>query len=174
MSFTKYPKNYNAHGYGWHNMAAMGYSKADPSISSSSSGVSSLYPSNNPPANLGTWNVVINRVNHIWQYECIYIYIHILINLHLLIGFQLSYGFAPDVLPNQVPNTSRASGHPSPVAGLYPNLGWNIGDNISLSSDPVFETEIAERDEVPCQAVMVPPEDMPIYHHVSTQHFFLL
>lgn len=70
-----------------------------------------------------------------------------------------------------MPNTSRAGGHPSPGAGLYPNLGWNIGDNISLSSDPVFETEVAERDEVPCLAVMVPPEDMPVYHYVSTLNF---
>lgn len=53
MSFSKYPKNYHAHGYGWHNMAAMGYSKVDPSISSGSSGVSSLYPSATQPANLG-------------------------------------------------------------------------------------------------------------------------
>lgn len=48
MSFTKYRKNYHANGYGWHNLAAVGYAEAPKdttSISSGSSGVSSLYPS---------------------------------------------------------------------------------------------------------------------------------
>ena len=53
MSFTKYPKNYHANGYGWHNNAALTYGFKDPN-SETSSGVSSLYPSNPvAPNNIG-------------------------------------------------------------------------------------------------------------------------
>lgn len=78
-------------------------------------------------------------------------------------------------MPNQVPNTNRGNGgvgfgqQPSfgAAAGSYPQFGWAIGDNISLSSDPVSEGEISEKGETPCLAVLVAPEDMPVYHHVS-------
>lgn len=43
MSFTKYPKNYHANGYGWHNSAALTYGKASDERSETSSGVSSMY-----------------------------------------------------------------------------------------------------------------------------------
>lgn len=55
MSFTKYPKNWHANGYGWHNSAALTYGK-DPT-SETSSGVSSQYASNPPQPFAGGPNI---------------------------------------------------------------------------------------------------------------------
>lgn len=51
MSFTKYPKNYHANGYGWHNLAAMGYAQPPTPAPAANGGYG--YPSQSPyPAQL--------------------------------------------------------------------------------------------------------------------------
>lgn len=44
MWMPKYPKNWHANGYGWHNLAALGYDK-NPETQSTHSGTSSGYGS---------------------------------------------------------------------------------------------------------------------------------
>lgn len=66
----------------------------------------------------------------------------------------MSYGFAPDVLPSQVPNL------PIHTGGGHPNIGWAMtSDTSSFDSDVTAVT----REEVPCQSIFVPEDEMPIY-----------
>lgn len=172
MSFNKYPKNYHANGYGWHNMAAMGYAKPpSPSKNSSfSSGVSSLYPStygmplpnafggNGPTMSMPPLpNSQYNNAGNV------------------NIGAQLSYGFAPNILPNQIPNVQRNDsvekygGGGIGVGAGGSTFGWNIGgisdngSNRSSSVDSGVHDPIQAQQEKPCQSIFVPDEDMPIY-----------
>lgn len=76
------------------------------------------------------------------------------------IGACLSYGFAPNAIPAHIPNPSQESS----IDQFIDNnaIGWAIqGDNLNSSN---FETDsIRTQDEFPCQAILVPDEDMPIY-----------
>lgn len=164
MSFTKYPKNYHANGYGWHNMAAMGYAKPPPTLPSSnnsfSSGVSSIYPSAPARMPMPTPGVFANTgpampplPNSPYSAN---------------VGVQLSYGFAPSIEPAQIPNVPRADSIDS-----GPKLGWNIGgvgggsSSSSIPSrtsiDSGVHDPIKAQQEVPCQSIFVPDEDRPIY-----------
>lgn len=163
MSFTKYPKNYHANGYGWHNMAAMGYAKPPPppSNNSFSSGTSSIYPSPyggmpmpmpGPGAFANTGPTMPALPNS--QF-----------NSGGNIGVQLSYGFAPNVVPAHIPNVPRADSIDS-----GPKLGWNIGGGGGGSStasttsvDSGIHDPIKAQQETPCQSIFVPDEDRPIY-----------
>lgn len=164
MSFTKYPKNYHANGYGWHNMAAMGYAKPPPSSNNSfSSGVSSIYPSAHggmpmpmPSAFANTGPAMPPLPGSQNQYS----------------GVQLSYGFAPSVVPAQIPNVPRVDSIDS-----GPKLGWNIGGMgggassfprppsvaSTTSTDSGVHVPITAQQERPCQSIFVPDEDRPIY-----------
>lgn len=163
MSFLKYPKNYHANGYGWHNMAAMGYAKPpSPSSGSISSGVSSIYPSPysgmpmpmpTPGAFASSGPAMPTLPNS--QY-----------NNGGNVGVQLSYGFAPGIVPAQIPNVPRADSINS-----GPKLGWNIGgvgaggsSAPSITSvDSGVHDPIKAQQETVCQSIFVPEEDRPIY-----------
>lgn len=161
MSFTKYPKNYHANGYGWHNMAAMGYAKPPlPSHSSSTSGVSSIYPSPyggmpmpGPGAFVNTGPAMPALPNSSY-------------NSGGNVGVQLSYGFSPNVVPANIPNVPRADSIDS-----GPQLGWKIGGGgasgsstpSTTSFDSGVHDPIKAQQETPCQSIFVPVEDQPIY-----------
>lgn len=66
------------------------------------------------------------------------------------IGSYLSYGFVPNVSPSHLTNIQTS------------HIGWLIqNETINIENDRI-KSEI----EIPCQAIMVPDEDMPIYHVV--------
>lgn len=75
----------------------------------------------------------------------------------------MSYGFAPDVLPCQVPNFQpNSAGGSSASIGGTPNIGWAITSDTS-SFDGVTDVPAVSHEEVPCQSVFVPADEMPIY-----------
>lgn len=88
----------------------------------------------------------------------------------------MSYGFAPGVMPNQVPNPNVTRGsHESSVGSTasYPNIGWALSRGDSIHSG-VSETEIVSQEEIPCQAIFVPEDEMPIYgnYGMVSKRFF--
>lgn len=125
---TKYPKNWHSNGYGWHNAAALSYEGHKQTPSETSSGVSSLYPDRSSCGSAGGE-----------------------------VGFQLSYGFAPGVLPCQVPNPS------SGISGKsHPNIGWALTAD-TRSFDGVDDVPVVSQEERQCLAIKVPEDEMPIY-----------
>lgn len=78
----------------------------------------------------------------------------------------MSYGFAPGVEPNQVPNPNVPRGsHDSSFTGssaAYPNIGWALSRGDSVNSG-ISETAVVSQEEIPCQAIFVPDDEMPIY-----------
>lgn len=80
-------------------------------------------------------------------------------------GSQLSYGFAPNIIPSSVPNAYHEQ--PSHLSEPRFHIGWSIGgDNVpspSSSQDETVTDAIQRQTEIPCQAIRVPDEDMPIY-----------
>lgn len=159
MSFTKYPKNYHANGYGWHNLAAAGYAKPpSPTKSSTSPSNNSPYsmhysmPQTNQPFVQGMPQMPALPSSNIYQQ-----------NTHPS-GMQLSYGFAPNIIPSHIPNIVRDDNVDQNDG--RPLVGWALGGNKSLTgstdSGNVHDT-IKAQAEIPCQAVIVPDEDMPIY-----------
>lgn len=77
----------------------------------------------------------------------------------------MSYGFADSVMPNQVPNPNVSRGsHDSSFDGSTAShpIGWALSRGDSVHS-AVSETEIVSQDEIPCQAIFVPADEMPIY-----------
>lgn len=161
MSFNKYPKNYHSNGYGWHNLAAMGYAKPpSPSKTSSlSSGVSSIHPS--PPYGYPSGMPPLPGSQPAYSGMGMP-QMPPLPGSNQNVGVQLSYGFAPGITPSHVPNVRRDD---SVDAG--PGIGWSFGGNNSTNSlhsnDSGVHDTIQSQNEVPCQAVRVPEEDMPIY-----------
>lgn len=149
---NSYPKNWHANGYGWHNLKGLSYSKVDAHSDTSSSGASSMCPY--PPAAGGSPMPSYGGPN---------------------IGFQMSYGFAPGVVPNQVPNpnVSRGSHDSSAYGSAASNIGWVLSRGDSAHSE-VSETEIVSQDETPCQAIFVPDDEMPIYGNFGlvSKNFF--
>lgn len=87
----------------------------------------------------------------------------------------MTYGFAPGVLPSQVPNAvCEMPPLPSSAGGApYPNLGWAFTADTS-SFDGVSEGPTISKDERPCEAIRVPDDEMPIYgtFNVSISIFF--
>lgn len=155
MSFIKYPKNYHSNGYGWHNLAAMGYAKPP---SPAKAPQQSIYPT--------SFNMPMPAQGSNYSYGGG-------MGMPPLpgsrgpapTGMQLSYGFSPNVVPSQVPNVPRADS-----VDTGPGIGWNIGGSIGSGSgsgtpstpDGVHDV-IEAQQEKPCQAIFVPDEDMPIY-----------
>lgn len=93
-------------------------------------------------------------------------------------GVNLSYGFSPNVTPCQIPNERPSAGYPSvpPISSLSgPSIGWALqGSTDSASNAPaVNDTGIEKQVEIPCQAIIVPDEDMPIYSfgYSTVSHF---
>lgn len=173
MSFNKYPKNYHSNGYGWHNLAAMGYAKPPPNanMGSMSSGVSSInpsqysypkYPSVLPP--LPGQQPAFSGMPQMPS----------LPGSNQNLGIQLSYGFAPNIAPCSVPNVHREDSIDS-----GPTIGWSIGGGSSTNSihSNVSETvhdPIKAAIETPVQAVHVPPEEMPIYSWGKWVNFIII
>lgn len=158
MSFTKYPKNYHANGYVWHNLAAMGYAKPPSPVKSPQQ---SIYPT--------SFNIPQPQQNTNYSYGGGGMGMPPLPGSRTAAptGAQLSYGFSANVVPAQVPNVPRADS----IDG-GPGIGWNIGgsnDSGSRSSAGTPKTPdgihdvIEAQQEKPCQAIFVPDEDMPIY-----------
>lgn len=74
----------------------------------------------------------------------------------------MSYGFAPGVVPNQVPNPNVTRGsHDNSFSGSS-NIGWALSRGDSVNSG-ISETEVVSQEEIPCQAIFVPDDEMPIY-----------
>lgn len=86
----------------------------------------------------------------------------------------MTYGFAPGVLPSQVPNVVREMPPlPSSAGGApYPNLGWAFTADTS-SFDGVSEGPTISKEEMPCQAIFVPADEMPIYGTFNVSSFFI-
>lgn len=76
----------------------------------------------------------------------------------------MSYGFAPGVMPNQVPNPNVPRGSHDSFDGSKSShpIGWALSRGDSIHSS-VSEEEIVSQDEIPCQAIFVPADQMPIY-----------
>lgn len=162
MSFTKYPKNWHANGYGWHNNAALSYPKPPSPTKPSgySPGASSIYPSAygmpvpGRPAGTSPYPTMpmpgapgmppLPGSNYYNSGNA-----------------QLSYGFAPNILPTQIPNVHRNDSIESP------GLGWNIGGGGGGRSIDSFDSGVLDpakaQKEIPCQAIHVPEDEMPIY-----------
>lgn len=93
----------------------------------------------------------------------------------------MSYGFAPNILPSQVPNAQHIGVAPPPLptayggggavggsGGAYPSLGWAFsGDQSNFGSTSTFggvsDVSAVSQTEIPCQAIFVPEDEMPIY-----------
>lgn len=80
-------------------------------------------------------------------------------------GVQLSYGFAENVSPSKIPNVRRED-----TVDMGPSIGWSFGGGggghstpSRNSSDSGVHDAIQAQTEIPCQAIFVPDEDMPIY-----------
>lgn len=75
----------------------------------------------------------------------------------------MSYGFSPGVVPNQVPNPNVPRGsHDNSFTGSSANIGWALSRGDSLNSG-ISETAAVAQEEIPCQAIFVPDDEMPIY-----------
>lgn len=87
-------------------------------------------------------------------------------------GVSLSYGFAPNVIPCNIPNEPKQN---SPSKG--PTIGWAVGDQADgacVSSHAAEDGPIENKQvEVLCRAIIVPDEDLPIYSfgYPSVGHF---
>lgn len=78
----------------------------------------------------------------------------------------MSYGFSPDVMPKQVPNPKVSRGsHDSTFdtsTSSHP-IGWALSRGDSVHSSVSEEELVKYEDEIPCQAIVVPADQMPIY-----------
>lgn len=86
----------------------------------------------------------------------------------------MSYGFAADVMPNEVPNPNVPRGsHDSSFDATAKShqIGWALsrGDSVHSSVD---EAAIVSQDEIPCEAIFVPEDEMPIYSNWSVSKNF--
>lgn len=164
MSFTKYPKNYHANGYGFHNIAAMSYpGQQHPAVppSPSSTGMPSLYPSQNLSYGMPA---LPNQQQPYQQFAGMPQMPPLPGSQNTNVGVQMSYGFAANISPAKIPNVRRDD-----TVDMGPSIGWSIGGggpaphrNSTPSSANIHEP-IQAQTEVPCQAIFVPDEDMPIY-----------
>lgn len=77
-------------------------------------------------------------------------------------GVHMSYGFAPNIIPSHIPNEQRQHGD-SHTDG--PPIGWAVQGSTDSSSHSSHagDSPIQKQVEIPCQAIIVPDEDMPIY-----------
>lgn len=178
----KYPKNYHSNGYGWHNLAAMGYAKAPQSTPTPAPpfGGHPGYPAATygapayPMASLsmpmppgaanysGMPPLPGSAANVTAPYP----------SGHAS-GMQLSYGFASNVLPSQIPNAPRTEA--TPHAGqsapniAAPGIGWAIGGlSDATDSGDVHDPHLSQQ-ESKYESIFVPIEDRPIY---SNMRFF--
>lgn len=170
MSFTKYPKNYHANGYGWHNLQAMSYpQKQQSNICTPANQASSPYPAQLSYG--GGMPALPNQQLYQQQFSGMPQMPALPGSGNSNIGAQLSYGFADNISPSKIPNVQRQD-----TVDTGPSIGWSFGsgngsgsrnvdslsyrnsNNINNIHDP-----IQAQVEIPCQAIFVPDEDMPIY-----------
>lgn len=160
MSFSKYPKNYHANGYGWHNLAAMSYPKpqSPTRASSVSSGTSSIYPSSQ--LSYPTMPTLPGSQQPYQQFAGMPQMPPLPGSQNSNLGTQMSYGFAPNITPSHIPNVRRED-----TVDTGPSVGWNFGDSRSSSQsvDSGVHDQIQAQSEIPCQSIFVPDEDLPIY-----------
>lgn len=175
----KYPKNYHANGYGWHNLAAMGYAKPPPPPTSAPA---PAYPSSSPyplaalsmPPLPGAAPMyggpamppLPGSMSSMSPYPA-----------PAATGVQLSYGFAGNVMPSQIPNAPH-HGHVSnaapPVAppqhaSTAPGIGWAIGGLGDSTDSGVTHDPHQAQQEAKYESIYVPFEDRSLY---SNMRFF--
>lgn len=177
MASIKYRKNYHSNGYGWHNLAAMGYAKP-PAPAQQPLGYPPSFPSGpngTPYPNMASLSMPMPGMQAAAP--------NYSMGMPPLpgagsyqdtsnVGFQLSYGFAPSVLPSQIPNAPR---HHSTAAVPYPaapsstpagpGIGWAIGLGNSTDVHDPHQAQAESKYE----SIFVPNEDRPIY---SNMRFF--
>lgn len=181
MSFTKYPRNWHANGYGVHNNVALSYPSppSPPKTNAYPSGTSSIYPS---AYGMPMPGVPAGSAGSAGPYPMV-LPMGGAPRMPPLPGsqytpapnynsgnVQLSYGFAPNVLPTQIPNVQRKDSieqpgmDMGPGMGMGPGVGWNLGGGggSTDSRDGVSEA-VKSQKEIPCQAIHVPEDEMPIY-----------
>lgn len=166
MSFTKYPKNYHSNGYGWHNSASLSYpQKQQSSTAAPPSPALSPYPAQ---LSYGGGMPALPSQQPYQQFTGMPQMPALPGSGNANIGAQLSYGFAANISPSKIPNVRRED-----TVDTGPSVGWSIGGGgIGSAGPPPYRNSnsnasihepIEAQTEVPCQAVFVPDEDMPIY-----------
>lgn len=166
MSYIKYPKNYHAHGYGWHNLAAMGYARAPvPQPAAPIGGYSaSGYPGSGYP--MASLSMPMPQMPPLPGSTVSAPY-----PAAQATGMQLSYGFASNVLPSQIPNPRNESAShaaaPQPAA-LPSGIGWAIGglDNSATDGPPVHDPHQAQA-EAKYESIFVPFDDRSMYSNLQ-------
>lgn len=78
----------------------------------------------------------------------------------IILGQSLSYGFAPDIV------AAATGGGPSnapmnPTAYSNPSIGW-----VNPTAEVAEPSQVSQQ-EVPCEAIHVPLDQIPIYINVS-------
>lgn len=179
MSFTKYPKNYHSNGYGWHNAAAMGYAPPpQPATTPNTGGYPGMPQSPYPMASLSMPMPGMPTAGSSAPYGMPSLpgSAGAYPNSNIT-GYQMSYGFAPNVLPSQIPNVPR-HGAAYPAPGGYPppqppapsqpaGIGWAIGGGgFGDSTDGDVHDPHTSQEEAKYQSIFVPSEDRPIYSNL--------
>lgn len=78
-------------------------------------------------------------------------------------GARLSYGFAPNITACNIPNEQKPQANTQPKG---PSIGWAFQNDLTdgcAQSTPAEDSPVEKQVEIPCQAIIVPDEDMPIY-----------
>lgn len=85
----------------------------------------------------------------------------------------MTYGFAPSVLPCQIPNAKRdhchgsSGGAPAPASAPRPTLGWAIGGfGDSTDAGGIHDPHKAQQEST-YESIFVPSEDQPIYSNMK-------
>lgn len=160
MSFTKYPKNYHANGYGWHNQTAMSYPQKHQSVGAPPSPSPSPYPAQ---LSYGGAMPALPNQQPYQQFTGMPQMPSLPGSGNANMGAQLSYGFAANVSPAKIPNVRRED-----TVDTGPSIGWSLGGGgapapYRSSGGSGIHEPIQAQVETPCQAIFVPDEDLPIY-----------
>ncbi|XP_031635619.1 calpain-B-like [Contarinia nasturtii] len=144
MSFTKYPKNYHQNGLGWQNTSALSYPSQQPDNRAVPPSTTNLYPGFQAFSNPFQMPPLPGSTNH---YD----------------SARLSYGFAPNITACHIPNEQKPQAITQPSG---PSIGWALQNDLTdgcTHSTPANDSPVEKQVEIPCQAIIVPDEDMPIY-----------
>lgn len=89
----------------------------------------------------------------------------------------MTYGFAPSVLPCQIPNAKRDHCHgssggapapaPAPAAAPRSTLGWAIGGFGDSTDTGGTHDPHKTQQESTYESIFVPSEDQPIYSNMK-------
>lgn len=147
-------------------MAAMSYPgqqyPAVPPSPSSTGGMPSLYPSQN--LSYGGMPALPNQQQPYQQFAGMPQMPPLPGSQNTNMGVQMSYGFSANVSPSKIPNVRRED-----TVDMGPSIGWSFGGGgsapprIPTPTTGNIHQPIQAQTEVPCQAIFVPEEDMPIY-----------